>query len=176
MAAVLTCGPEAVLSHETAAALWRISEEKGRVVHVTVPASRDIRQLSLAAHRRSTVDPADLTVSDGIPVTTAVRTLIDLGTQVTARELEAAVNQADKLDLVDPEALRRQISERTGLPGVAALRRVLDAKTFTLTDSELERRFLPIAKRASLPPPLTQRWLRGLRVDLYSRPDRRLGI
>jgi predicted transcriptional regulator of viral defense system len=108
MAAVLTCGPGAVLSHRSAAALWQISEEKDRVVHVTVPASRDIRQPSLIAHRRSTLDPADVSAKDGIPVTTPIRTLIDLGTRITTRELEAAINEADKLDLVDPQALRQQ--------------------------------------------------------------------
>jgi hypothetical protein len=48
---------------------------------------------------------------------------------------------------------------------VAALRALLDRHTLTLTDSELERRFLPIARRAGLPPPLTQREVNGLRVE-----------
>jgi very-short-patch-repair endonuclease len=50
---------------------------------------------------------------------------------------------------------------------VANLRKTLDRRTFTLTDSELERRFLPIARRAGLPPPQTRRQVSGFRVDFY---------
>jgi very-short-patch-repair endonuclease len=47
------------------------------------------------------------------------------------------------------------------------LRSALDRQTLVLTDSELERRFLPIAYRAGLGPPQTQAWLNGFRVDFY---------
>jgi very-short-patch-repair endonuclease len=52
-------------------------------------------------------------------------------------------------------------------PGAAALRRVLDYRTFSLTDSALERRLLPIARRAGLPKPLTRQIVNGFRVDFY---------
>ena len=44
---------------------------------------------------------------------------------------------------------------------------MLDAQTFTLTDSELERRFIALVKAAGLPVPQTQAWLNGFRVDFY---------
>jgi hypothetical protein len=52
------------------AALWDITEERDRVIHVTVPTNRDIGQPFLTAHRRSTLDPVEVTTKDGIPVTT----------------------------------------------------------------------------------------------------------
>ncbi|MGH2589894.1 MAG: endonuclease domain-containing protein [Actinomycetota bacterium] len=52
-------------------------------------------------------------------------------------------------------------------PGIANLRATLDRRTFTLTDSELERRFLPLARRAGLPPPQTRQRVNGFRVDFY---------
>lgn len=52
-------------------------------------------------------------------------------------------------------------------PGTAILRDLLDSHTFALTDSSLERQFLPIARRAGLPLPLTQQHLDGFRVDFY---------
>jgi very-short-patch-repair endonuclease len=167
MAAVLTCGPGAALSHQSAAALWRITEERDRMIHVTVPLTRDVRQPLLTAHRRSTLEAAEVTVHDGIPVTSQIRTLIDLATQLTTRELEAAVIEADRLNLVDPETLRAAVNEMKGIPGVARLRRLLDRNTFSFTDSELERRFIPITRRAGLPAPLTQHWLHGFRVDFF---------
>ncbi len=77
------------------------------------------------------------------------------------------MNEADKRDLVDPETLRSTLEEMKGQHGVAALRRVLDPRTFVLTDSELERRFIPIARAAGLSAPETGRMLNGFRVDFY---------
>ena len=52
-------------------------------------------------------------------------------------------------------------------PRGAALVRLLDRDTFVVTDSRLEQRFVPIARAAGLPKPLTQRHLEGARVDFY---------
>ena len=95
-----------------------------------------------------------------------MRTLAELGTILSPRQLEAAVNEADKFDLVDPEGLRMALDGMRG-PGVPALRKVLDRLTFVLTDSELERHFLPIARRVGLPLPETGRWLNGFEVDFF---------
>jgi very-short-patch-repair endonuclease len=168
MAAVLSCGPEAVLSHQSAAALWGVLRERECLaIHVTVPPGRDCRQADLVAHRRSTLAASDLCRHRGIPVTTPVRTLIDIAAQVPFGELVAAINEADKLELVDPDRLRSTLHTRAGLQGVGVLRRVLDRATFVLTDSELERRFLPIARRAGLPLPMTRCRVNGFRVDFY---------
>jgi very-short-patch-repair endonuclease len=77
------------------------------------------------------------------------------------------VNQADKLGLIDPEALRSQLEQRRGMDGAPLLRTVLDRRTFQLTDSELERRFLRVVRRARVPAPLTQHRINGFRVDFY---------
>ncbi len=95
------------------------------------------------------------------------RTLTDLGAQLRSDKLESAVNQADKLGLMDPETLRRYLDQRHGQKGVTALRSVLDRRTFRLTDSALERRFLRLVGRAGLPPPLTQQSVNGFRVDFF---------
>ncbi len=47
---------------------------------------------------------------DGIPVTRPDLTLVDLATILRGDPLEAAVNEADKLGLIDPEALRVALS------------------------------------------------------------------
>jgi very-short-patch-repair endonuclease len=101
-------------------------------------------------------------------VTSPVDTLIDLATRLGDAELERALNHADKLDLVDPEQLRVQL---TGVrtPGAKRLRELLDKATFVLTDSELERMFIPIAASAGLPEPETQVVLHGHRVDFFFR-------
>jgi very-short-patch-repair endonuclease len=175
MAAVLSCGPEGVLSHDSAAALWRIRPDRAGAIHVTTPPHADHRQAGLIAHRRSTLRESDVTRYRDIPVTTPVQTLIDIATLLPTPALEAAVNEADKHDLAYPEQLRAELDARKGLPGVAHLRGLLDRSTFVLTDSELERRFLPIARRVGLGQPQTQARVNGFRVDFYW-PELRLVV
>jgi len=186
MAAVLACGSAAVLSHESAAELWGIRGLSNRsmrgardrtpsVIDVSVPGTTSRRRRGIRLHRRHELPPRDRTRRDRIPVTTPARTLIDLATQLDGERLEAAVNEADGLGLIDPETLRHAADERSVLHGVPALRKILDRRTFTLTDSELERRFLPLVRAAGLPAPLTQQQLNGFRVDFYW-PELRLVV
>jgi very-short-patch-repair endonuclease len=174
MAAVLACGPRAVLSHGSAAALWGIVPKRGGRIEVSVPPAYRRRQAGITAHRRSLPD-ADVTVRDGIPVTRAVRTLIDLACRLDRGPLERSVNEADRLGLVDAEALRAALDHYRGQRGVARLRTLLDRRTFRMTDSELERSFLPLAADAGLPMPLTRQHLNGFRVDFFW-PDLRLVV
>ena len=102
-----------------------------------------------------------------IPVTHPVRTLIDLATELDALPLERAVNEADKRNLLDPEALRSALENRTGEPGVRQLRALLDRHTFRLSDSDLELLFRPIAASAGLPPPETKVRINGFEVDFF---------
>ena len=81
--------------------------------------------------------------------------------------LERAINEADKRDLVDPERLRASLEPLAGQPGVGVLRAVLDRRTFSLTESELERRFLPLARQVGLPRPQTGVHVEGYKVDFY---------
>ena len=167
MAAVLYAGTGALLSHETAAALWRLLPA-GANQPIEITISREgARTNALWVHRRASIRRVDRAAHDGIPVTAPLRTLIDLGTRLLPKQLERAVIEADKLDLIDPETLRAGIEARPGLPGVAPLRAILDRRTFALTDSELERRFLPLARRARLPRPHTGLLVNGFKVDFY---------
>jgi very-short-patch-repair endonuclease len=166
MAAVLACGPEAVLSHGTAAALWGIRPAaSGLEVSALTGAKR--RADGIAVHRRPALRPDEVTTCHSIPVTSPIRTLIDIAVRLEREPLEAAINQADKLDLCDPEALRSALVDAKGQPGVRALRTVLDRRTFTLTDSELERRFLRIVRALGLPKPETGVRVNGFKVDFH---------
>jgi very-short-patch-repair endonuclease len=164
MAAVLACGPDAVLSHQSAAELWGIRAGEGGPIHVTVPASLTRRRPGIVVHKRV---ERSARKRDGIPVPTPEQTLVDLAATLGADALEAAVNEADKRSLCDPEQLRSELDQMTRTPGLGVLKRLLDRHTFTLTDTQLERLFLPIARRAGLPKPLTQQWVDGGRVDFY---------
>ena len=74
MAAVLACGDGAVLSHRSAATLWRIRDGEGPHADVTI--GNDSKHPAIAIHR-SPLGPQDVTVHRGIPVTSVARTLAD---------------------------------------------------------------------------------------------------
>jgi len=167
MAAVLACGDGAVLSHSSAAALWRIGFEQRSVIELSLPSQSHRKIPRLRIHRRPSLQLRDITTEHGIPVTTPIQTLIDMALRLDLPGVERMINEADKYNLAHPPGLRRDLDERTGGPGVATLRRILDRRTFRLTKEELERRFLPLARRAGLPVPLTGQWVNEFEVDFY---------
>ena len=79
LAAVLACGPDAMLSHTTAAALWEMRPKPAGRIHVTT--TRGGRKAPKGVVLHTTTKP-DKTTHKGIPVTTPMRTLTDLATIV----------------------------------------------------------------------------------------------
>jgi len=167
MAALLACGPDAVLSHGSAAALWGFGKEPHGLVEVSLPPQMRCRQSGIRAHRRTILRPAETTEHEGIPVTNPIRTLIDQATRLTPAQLERAVNEADKLERVRAHVLYAALGRHRGEPGVGALRKLLDPLHFRLSDSELERAMRPVAKRAGLPVPETKAWVNEYEVDFF---------
>jgi hypothetical protein len=98
MAAVLACGPHAVLSHRSAAALWAITPPWRGPVEVT--ARTDRRRPGIDTHRSATLKPQDTTLHYGIPVTTPQRTLDDLKRVLPSHSLTRAVNEARLRNLI----------------------------------------------------------------------------
>lgn len=158
MAAVLACGSEATLSHRSAGALWGLTATHVGAIEVTAASG----PAAIRVHRKA-LGPS--TVRRGIPVTTPTTTLVDLATQLRRDSLVVAVGEADRLDLADPEGIRAALVGFAGRPGVASLRAALDRHTFVLTHTELERRFVKIARAAGLPLPSGQQRVGRHRVD-----------
>jgi very-short-patch-repair endonuclease len=145
MAAVLACGEGALLSHQSAAAIWGFAK-KDRVIHVTTPAKRRPRP-GLRVHRTASLNAA---VHNGLPLTAPARTLDDLVRTMPARDVERAREQATILGLVVP-----------------------DEATEGFTRSEAERRLKALVTAAGLPMPKTNARVEGYEVDAYW-PEQRL--
>jgi len=166
MGAVLSCGPTALVSHGSAGWLWGITAWTPEIHVVTL---NDVvrSRPGITVHRRFDLGSGDRREVAGIPVTDPVSVLIDMACCLSDARLERAIREADRLELVDPERLRGLLDLIPRRPGIGRLRRLLDSETFSLTDSELERRFLPLVAAVDLPRPQTQVWLNGYRVDFY---------
>ncbi len=93
MAGVLTCGEDAALSHRSAAALLGIGKEFPGRIDVSVPRRRELSRPGLLIRGRPSLPARDLGVSDGISVTSPVRTLVDLATELPMRLGKQLVNR-----------------------------------------------------------------------------------
>lgn len=167
MAAVLACGDQAALSHRSAAALWGIGREASGRIDVSVRRTTKVRRRGLRIRTRPTLRAEDVVQHRRIAVTSVARTLVDLATELDEVAVERAVNDADKRSLIDPEVLRTALDRYEGEPGAPRLRKLLDKRTFRLSDSDLEIFFRPIAAEAGLGFPLSKQMVNGWEVDFY---------
>jgi very-short-patch-repair endonuclease/predicted transcriptional regulator of viral defense system len=167
VAAVLACGPGAVLSHRSAAALWGFGREHPAYIDVSVRRTSEARIPGLRCHRRPSLPSQEITARLNIPLTQPVRTFLDLATVTGPKTLERSINEADKLDVIDADALRRALDDHPGESGIRLLRHVLDKHTFRLSDDELERLFRPLATAAGLSTPLTKHIVNKFEVDFF---------
>jgi very-short-patch-repair endonuclease/predicted transcriptional regulator of viral defense system len=161
MAAVLACGPGALLSHRSAAALWDLRRSERPRVDVTAPGRRRRAIRRIEAHRSRTLGPRDATCVKNIPCTSVARTLVDLAEVVDGRALERACEQAEILNLFNADALEDALVRARGRHGAPRLRAVLGAAVpaETPTRSELEERFLAVCRAARLPRPEVNAWI-----------------
>ena len=166
MAAVLGGGDGAVLSHRSAGALWGIVPAAG-LPEIAVPVSCGRVRTGVVVHRRPALRGEEIAERHRIPVTTLVRTMIDLTLELPPPQLERAVNEADRLGLIDPDSLLTALAAFPRQHGVRPLQDLLARHVFRLTDSELERRFLRLIERAAMPLPVTGMRLNGFKVDFY---------
>jgi predicted transcriptional regulator of viral defense system len=155
LAAVLACGPGAVLSHQSAAALLDLRSTARRSIDVTAAGRAGRSRPGIDAHAAKTLAHADRTTVNGIPCTTVARTLLDLAEVVDRHSLARACERADALRLLDMRAVTAAVARATGRRGAARLRAILDDQdpSTLLTRSELERRFLDLCRLAGIARP-----------------------
>src|SRR4051812_45910934 len=143
MAAVLAAGPDAALSYRSAAELWGIRSSSRRRIEVSVPRHR--RSTARLELHRIAMQPDEVTLEEGIPVTTPARTLLDLAAVLSPQHFEAAFDEAEVRRLTSPTSLDALVVRYPGRRGTAAVTAVLATharRGATVPTSLLERRLL----------------------------------
>jgi Transcriptional regulator, AbiEi antitoxin len=174
LAAVLSCGQDALLSHESAAWMWGISIQLPSTLEITAGTERRSRP-GLKTHSARTLHPDDRASTGDVPVTAVPRTLLDLA---ASREssLRWALPRAKRLGLLDLPAIDAMLGRSHGRRGVRRLRQGLERfrlPAFTRSDTEL--RFLALVKNAGLPRPSMNFFEAGYELDAYW-PELRFAI
>ena len=110
----LRTGPESVISHESALALYDLSDVLPVQVHIIVPRTASRRRPGIRIHTHH-LNSDEVTSREGVPVTTVVRTLADLAASGVAEEqIHLAIQEAIERGLTSTEALRTYARKRGG--------------------------------------------------------------
>jgi len=167
-AGVLACGSDAVLSHASAAAAWNIRRSSAPTVHVTVGLGGRARRPGIRLHRSRLRSSDEVTKLDGLPITTPARTLLDLAESgLRGRRLEAAVDRAEQLRLVDFAELHRLLARYPRRRGSPSLKAVLARYRGGDTRSELEVLVAELCDAHGLPRPQENCIIEGKVRDFY---------
>lgn len=175
LAAVFACGPEALLSHHSAAWLWGLARWSPIPLSTTAPRRRAPRP-PLRLHYCGTLGSADRDEIDRIPVTSVPRAALDLAATLRTRQLLRLLERAEELRLFDLRHFEDLLARTRGHPGFGRLQRALDAyRLAPFTRSEGERRLRELLLDAGLPRPVTGFVEAGYELDFYW-PDARFAV
>ncbi|HEX4009655.1 MAG TPA: DUF559 domain-containing protein [Solirubrobacteraceae bacterium] len=163
----MALGKDAVLSHLSAACLWRLVTHPGDVVHATNPTKRAPLP-GVIAHRSDTLTRKDLRIHHGLPVTSPARTLLDSAPLLSDRQLERAFDQALVEGTVRRNEMVELLARARGHHGWGLLAGLADREHGpALTKSEAEERARQLIHAAGLPQPLINTRLHGYELDFY---------
>jgi hypothetical protein len=172
LAAVLASGPEALLSHASAAWLWEISRRGPAPFEVTSPQPRRPRP-PLRLHHARNLTVEDRYVIDNIPVTSLARTYLDLAATVPHHALERSLDSGEQCGLFDLGPVEAVLARNAGHPGAGRLRRALGIyRPLNVLRSGLEGCFLERVRKAGLPEPSTNITVGGYELDVYWPEER----
>lgn len=167
LAAVLACGPGAVLSHYSAAWLWGLARWSPRPFHVTGPVARRPR-LPVHIHRARRLEDADWRLIEEIPVTAVPRLLLDLAACLKPKSLDRLVERTEEKGFFDLRQVEDLLARTVGHHGHGRLRRAIALyKPTSFTRSGLEKRFLELCLEAGLPQPRMNYVEEGFELDAY---------
>jgi very-short-patch-repair endonuclease len=168
MAGVLAAGYGAALSHYCAGAHWEVRELRTDFVTVVAPKARRPKG-PLRVYECRNLDPRDVTVRRGIPVTTVARLLVDLTDLETPHELANVIYEADHWGRFDAAATWEAMGRANGRRNLRVLEQALalNAAGSAGTRSRRESAALRAVRAAGLPDPLVNTHVEGVEVDQY---------
>ena len=157
LTACLWLGPECAVSHLSAAVLLHLDRCTSTTLQVSVPRTVRRRSAGVRIHQVRRLERIDRTIVDGIPCTSATRTLIDCASELSEEALEVAFESAPRMGLTSVRALERGIIRgRAGGSAIHQLlnhqrpgERSLEYRLESKTGSPASREFAP-ATRASV--------------------------
>jgi Transcriptional regulator, AbiEi antitoxin len=167
LAAVLACGPDALLSHRSAAWLWGITRYGPAPLHVTSPIPRKPR-LPIKLHHSRILTADDQAFEDGIPVTALPRTLLDCAAELSLSHLRRMLERSEERKLFDLGPIEDLLQRSGRHRGLHRLRHAIALyQPVPFTRSEFEGLFFEAVMATGLPRPATNFVEAGFELDVY---------
>ncbi|NMC60148.1 MAG: hypothetical protein GYA51_12330 [Candidatus Methanofastidiosa archaeon] len=111
MIAVLKSGPKAVVSHDTALAVYQLSDIMPAIIHLTIPKNRFRGHKEIRYHT-ARITPKEITNFNGLPITTVERTITDvIRSGMDATLIRQAIEQAIQRGMITKPSLTKQASQ-----------------------------------------------------------------
>src|SRR5687768_10580050 len=158
-AGALWAGAACALSHRTAAQVWSLRKEQDLPITISEPSGLKPPQPWVSMKRRQLL-PRDVTRHRGFPVTTPSRTLLDLGSELSAQEVEDALDTALHRGVTSVARMQwqLQVAGGKGARGSGQLRRLLHERdsVYRPTHSVLEKAFRRLLRKNGFPSPVQQ--------------------
>lgn len=171
MAAVLACGPTALVSHRSALWLYDLTRLPTGPIDITITGNRDGHQ-GVRLHRSRSHLTRDH--SHNIPVTTPARTLIDAIPLLTNKHLRRATSDVQTNGLTSVEVIREELENTRGRH-IEPLARLVAEDVHAVTRSILEDILLDLSRDRRWPRPLVNGTVLGYEVD-FAYPQWKLII
>lgn len=168
LAAVFACGHPAVVSHRSAAALWRLSDLY-EPVNVTRPKGGRSRRAGIRIYQARDFERIEWHYKHRIPVTTVAQTLFDCAAVVGLEDLEDMAAVAQRRRMITADELRAVLVRNAGRPGTTVFRELVEELDLDVlkTRSRMEREVIRLCVTAGIRKPKPGALVEGFEVDLF---------
>ena len=160
IAAVFSVKGLAAVSHRSAAYLWGMTSRAPDVIEVTSQRHQRVLRAGFTVHESKDIMMSDVVRVDGIPVTSAVRTVVDLGASAPPWMVERCLDSGLRRGLITAWQARCFIARvaRPGRNGVGTIRPLVEERLVwaSITDSDLEDLARAVIKSTGFPMPEPQ--------------------
>lgn len=160
IAAVFAATEPAAASHRTAAYLWGMTGQCPEIVEITSRRHMRVKREDHQVRESKDLRSSDIVVVDGIPTTTAVRTIVDLGASAPPWYVERCLDTGLRVQLFAIWDVQRFITRvaRKGRNGIGTIRPLVEERLTWkgITASDLEDLFRRVVAPLPYPMPETQ--------------------
>lgn len=175
IAAVFAATEPAAASHRTAAYLWAMTDRLPRTVEIATRRHLRVKRVNHQVRESKDLRSSDIVVVDGIPTTSAVRTIVDMGASAPSVFVEKCLDNGLRMGLFDIWSVQRFIMRvaRKGRNGIGTIRPLVEQRlTWTgITESDLEDLLRRVVAESPFPMPTPQHELFDVRGELIGRFD-----
>ena len=175
LSVVFSATTPAAASHRTAAYLWGMTDQRPTTIELVARRHRRVKRQDYTVHESGDLRHSDVIQIDGIPVTSAERTVVDLGASAPPWFVAKCLDTGLRMRLFDIWKVHRFMCRvaKPGRTGIGTIRPLIDERLTWdgLSESHLEDLFRRVVSTTMYPMPDSQHNLYDERSEFVGRFD-----